>query len=632
MILLDQHIDANRKDVGEKALNLRRLQEAGFLVPKFVVIPAEVISKLWSEKNVKTASEMIHVLLQSHHYAVRSSALIEDQEKSSMAGIYKTRLAVTSEHLESSLEEVLLDASEKMNGNLKDFALIIQEFVEPDRSGVVFTRSPDGHPSLVLESVKGRGERLVGGEVTPRLERFLWSAVPDEYRDFQRIEALWGFPQDVEWCEAQGKRYYLQTRPITTLSSASYASMKKLDQVLPSERDFWYEKTDLSAAVPRPSEAMLTLLERIYGEAGPVQKVYGKYRMQYQPSVFWKSILGELYVDREAEMRTLFPAYGLKSSNEKNGITFRLKSFKGLLKTLQNQFFLQKLPIDDHEFVFESLQKLLQERFETSSLEASLRDFLNAYEVVFEINLKTTKAFEHFKNVLGRHSGFFQELLSSRRFPEEIVFPSLDVLDASAWKGNGLDLSDDSIFSASESPRTISDELLSWWKGLSDVRRSWVLSHLQRVRRWQELREYARWLTVKHMNQLRKFFSDSLMESHALSLPRVLTNLVGLQGPSSQTVSGGSARGVFVTVDSLPSLPRDLILYSPLLSPSLAQYLPSIKGIIAEQGGMLSHVAILARERNIPVLVGVPFSEAREAFGKSIHLDGEKGTWTVLES
>jgi len=630
MILLDQHIALNRKDVGEKALNLRRLQEAGFLVPKFVVIPSEVISKLWSEKNLKSASEVIHDLLQKQHYAVRSSALIEDQEKSSMAGIYKTKLAVTSEHLESALEEVLRDTAEEMGGDLKDFALIIQEFIEPERSGVTFTRSPDGHPSLVLESFQGRGEDLVSGSITPSREQFLWNAVPEQYRDFQRIEEIWDSPQDIEWCEVNGKRYYLQTRTITTITPDQYKSLKKLDQVLPSS-DFWYEKTDLSAAVPRPTADMMRILEKIYGENGPVQQVYKNHRITYQPSFFWKQIDGDLYVDREAEMKTLFPVYGIRSSQKHGSVSFCLKSFKGLLKTLKNQIALQRMTLDDHEDFFGNLQKSLLDESSLGTSDEVVQQFLQAYEVIFAINLKTTKAFQHLRTALGKHADYFQELLSSSRFSEEKIFPSLDIPEHSGWKGNGLDLSDTSPFSIASSTEYSSENILSWWNGLSDFRRSWIATYLQRARRWQELREYARWLTVKHVQLLRAFFPVQDVERSSLTLPSVITNLPFAKN-SRKVVSGGNARGILLTVDALSSDVEDVILYNPLLSPALAPYLSKVKGIITEQGGMLSHLAILAREKGIPVLTGVSTSEVQDFLGKEIHLDAEEGWWSVVES
>jgi pyruvate,water dikinase len=631
MIILDQHIDLNRRDVGEKALNLRRLQQAGFLVPKFVVIPAEVICKLWFEKNLKTASAMIHDLLQGHHYAVRSSALIEDQEKSSMAGVYKTRLAVTSEHLESALEDVLRDAAQKMGGDLKDFALIIQEFIEPERSGVTFTRSPDGHPSLVIESFQGRGEDLVSGSITPSREQFLWTSVPKHYQDFQQIESLWDSPQDIEWCEVNGKRYFLQTRPITTITSEQYQHLKLLDEMLPPNTDFWYEKTDLSAAVPRPSADMLSILEKIYGENGPVQQVYKKHRIAYQPSVFWKKIVGELYVDREVEMKTLFPAYGIRSTKKNGSVSFRLKSFKGLLKTLKNQFALQRMNVDDHEELFERLQELFMDESSPNTSDNAVQNFLQSYEVIFAINLKTTKAFQQLKTALGKHADLFQDLLSSSKFSEEKIFPSLDVPDHSDWKGNGLDMSDTSPFSVFSSVEYSSENLLSWWNGLSDFRRSWIATHLQRARRWQEIREYARWLTVKHVQRLRIFFTSHDVESSSLNLPSVITNLPGAS-ISMKVVSGGDARGTLLTVDNISSDVGEVIIYSSMLSPSLAPYLSKVKGIITEQGGMLSHLAILAREKGIPVLTGVSISEVQDFLGKEIHLDAGERRWSVLES
>ena len=45
--------------------------------------------------------------------------------------------------------------------------VVIQEFLDADYAGVTFTRSPYGENEIYTEYIKGAGEQLVSGKVTP---------------------------------------------------------------------------------------------------------------------------------------------------------------------------------------------------------------------------------------------------------------------------------------------------------------------------------------------------------------------------------------------------------------------------------------------------------------------------------
>lgn len=211
--------------------------------------------------------------------AVRSSATSEDTAAASFAGMNETFLNVRG-------ADALLDAVRHCWSSLFgartlyyranrgyelvdiDIAIIVQLQVESVRSGVMFTVDPStGAPDqLVIEGALGLGEAVVSGQVTP--DHFVVSksrreilrrevhgkeiaieyadgggtatraltgeestaaALTDEQvlelTDFGvRIEAHYGQPQDVEWAfDAAGSLWILQSRPITTLSSAPAA-------------------------------------------------------------------------------------------------------------------------------------------------------------------------------------------------------------------------------------------------------------------------------------------------------------------------------------------------------------------------------------------------------------------------
>ncbi|MBA3551577.1 MAG: hypothetical protein H0W27_01735 [Actinobacteria bacterium] len=172
---------------------------------------------------------------------VRSSATSEDTAGHSFAGIYESYPIRRPEDLEPAIRRVWASAfspralayvRERGLGRLPAIGVVIQRFLEADRSGVMFTRFPDpaGAPKILIEHVDGGCEKLVRGEVSP--ER-LWldplEAGPEQVtgplalshaRSLARlasdVERLFGSPQDVEWVLWRGAVHLVQSRPITT--------------------------------------------------------------------------------------------------------------------------------------------------------------------------------------------------------------------------------------------------------------------------------------------------------------------------------------------------------------------------------------------------------------------------------
>ena len=119
-------------------------------------------------------------------------------------------------------------------------AVVVQEMVIADKSGVLFTVDPiRGRAGcMVIEAARGLGESIVSGELIPDhyvLSRHDGSMV-DEFladpansrvlteQELQQLRALgtrleefFGSPQDVEWSIRGDDVLLLQSRPITTL-------------------------------------------------------------------------------------------------------------------------------------------------------------------------------------------------------------------------------------------------------------------------------------------------------------------------------------------------------------------------------------------------------------------------------
>ena len=375
--------------VGGKTGSLKTLMDNGFNVPRFIAIPPN--SEFSAEDIVK---EFICDL-----YAVRSSALIEDGREHSFAGQFKTKIAVKSTDLADAISEVTNHAKTFLKGDLSKFSLIIQEYIEADYAGICFTRNPVEGREMIFEYHKGIGEKVVGGEIKPKKTSCYWYQ-PDikcnlpkfdgMIADFQRTEALFGFPQDVEWCIKNKRWYFLQSRPITTKIKEQWEHDLYLDKTLPKKQRFYFEKTEISEIAPRPTQITLDLLKKIYEKNGPIENVYKKYGIKYIPVDFLRIIGNELYVDREKEIKAILPCYSYLKDER-----FRpeMASLKGFFVTLNNIFSLNKLSLSQYEHLAKTIEEKLKIVFSAElSVEQALFLFLKDYEIIFEINLLTQKA------------------------------------------------------------------------------------------------------------------------------------------------------------------------------------------------------------------------------------------------
>jgi pyruvate,water dikinase len=219
--------------------------------------------------------------------AVRSSARSEDSSDASYAGQYDSLLNIQGH------EAVLHAIREGWAGYFSDRAfryrhergqdqfnfnmgLIVQQMIDPDVSGVLFTMNPltGSRREILIEAGLGLGEAYVSDQLCPdtfyltrprgRLSRrrvqvqrsriadkpqMLKSVppgtgrlslvdVPPERRDRPaledqqaealgelglKIEHLFGAPQDIEWAiDARGQIFVLQARPVTTRTAPRY--------------------------------------------------------------------------------------------------------------------------------------------------------------------------------------------------------------------------------------------------------------------------------------------------------------------------------------------------------------------------------------------------------------------------
>ena len=213
------------KLVGGKAYGLAKLRAAGVNVPRTYVVPVTV--KDFDSRKYPELSDKVH-------YAVRSSADIEDGKSNSFAGMFDSFLDVEVSELSSNVNKVI---ASKNNSRLQQYietngltqpnmAVVLQDFVEPEFAGVWIGK--DGE-SGYLEYVKGNGEKLVSGQTNP--EREVWEKgtyagnrltcnsgdVGELLLEYQKsVVGQDGGVADFEWMILNNELVMLQYRPVTS--------------------------------------------------------------------------------------------------------------------------------------------------------------------------------------------------------------------------------------------------------------------------------------------------------------------------------------------------------------------------------------------------------------------------------
>jgi pyruvate,water dikinase len=91
-------------------------------------------------------------------------------------------------------------------------------------------------------------------------------------------------------------------------------------------------------------------------------------------------------------------------------------------------------------------------------------------------------------------------------------------------------------------------------------------------------------------------------------------------------IGWGSGRAVVVNCEcELARVAPGDILVTRVAGPALSHILPRVAGVVAELGGSTSHLASLARERGIPMVLGVLDATRRIPDGAQVAVDGVAG-------
>ena len=117
---------------------------------------------------------------------------------------------------------------------------------------------------------------------------------------------------------------------------------------------------------------------------------------------------------------------------------------------------------------------------------------------------------------------------------------------------------------------------------------------------------------------------------HLFASSRAPHTIAVLQGlGASKGVYEGPARRVSGPAD-FDRIKQGDVLVTESTTEAFNILLPLLGGIVTDNGGLLSHAAIVAREYGIPGVVGTREATERIGDGARIRVDGDAGEVTVL--
>jgi pyruvate,water dikinase len=398
---LDNLIDADL--YGAKAAHLSKMKRAGFPVPDGFVISAPAFFSFFIEKSDMTGliteirSEVKRV--GAKKYMVRSSAIGEDSDENSFAGQLdsfissneESEIRVNLQKCWASYNKENVRAYEKHSGKkLNGMGVIIQQLIEPDFAGVIFTRSHLKEGQLLVEFVEGHAEKLVSGESTPK--SFHYSSkeslheknyLPNLKKGLdiaEQIEQFYGSPTDIEWAIKDDVFYVVQARPITSKIKEKevYSSNTNLNENYPDPispllysiaRDSYYHYFKNLSKLFRVPPDEIRKLETAYANVIGIFGCKMYYNMSSIHEIFSASPFSELLI------RSFDNFVGYTAENRRIKKDFPARQKLSFLK----EFISLSLSLDRNVNEFESIVDAYSRQFKQAVVTEDLRSCFHGF-------------------------------------------------------------------------------------------------------------------------------------------------------------------------------------------------------------------------------------------------------------
>ncbi|RJP65899.1 MAG: hypothetical protein C4532_16865 [Candidatus Abyssobacteria bacterium SURF_17] len=706
----------DRNRVGGKGFSLAQLKRGGILVPNAILITSDTYASYvsstglreqillelsrkdfqdmrWEEmwdaslriRNMflKTAipPELVAQLkrviasgFKSSAVVVRSSALDEDSGIASFAGLHESYVNVRG--IDSILDHIrlvwaslwsdraLLYRQElRLDVERSAMAVVVQELVEGEKSGVVFGKHPMDESQAVIEAVYGLNQGLVDGIVEPdrwvldRKTRKLVShatatrnkalvtsregvsleplpagklsgaplnseEVTEVFLLAFRAEEIFGSPQDVEWTFRQGALYALQSRPITTAS--------------PDQRD---DKRPWYLSLRRSFENLKALREKIEHDLIPRMVREANALAERDPKALADSELAEEIARRSSIHKRWTDVYWTEFIPFAHGARLFGQVYNDVMR-----------PSDPYEFVDllrgSELASVERNRM-LEEMAASLRaDHALAEELRNEDYARCDEDFvRKIEDFLEKFGNIFVGTGSPQQGRKALIKLLLEMTDRgrakSQSRSGSITLLEENFLSQFEGDqRTYAVELLELGRASYRLRDDDNI-YLGRIEAqlFLALQEGKSRIGTRSGIDAANIDAQEVIKaltdvgytpvSGDAAPPKTkrgfqLTARQILGQPAGPGIATGKAR-VIAHLSDLMDFRAGEVLVCDALDPNMTFVVPLAAGIVERRGGMLIHGAIIAREYGLPCVTGVTDATLLIQTGDQLTVDGYLG-------
>jgi phosphohistidine swiveling domain-containing protein len=596
----------------------------------------------------------------------RSSSVVEDTSTSSMAGQFESIIGISGFDAFVAAVSAVLDSRARAGASDHPIAVLVQPLIEPRFGGVMFGVDPVAGRTdrRVVSAVQGGPEPLVSGEVDG--SRYVLEAPSAKVLEFDvndgavidagdlrrlvalsdRVASVYGGPQDVEWAIAtDGELWLLQSRPVTTeirgVPRGPVYGPGPVAETFPSpltelEADLWVpplrdavREAVLLAGVATQAEvnasevvicvdghvaidlrlageikSKRTILSRL-NPIPAVRRLRGAWRVGRLRSALPR--LSESLLDRTDTDLEQVPALRDLTSRQLLALLHRSRV---ILRALHA-----------HEILIGMLTDTGGNRMTGASV--ALRVLAEARQD----GLTDEEILARSPTVLALTA---PRVAPRPELPEEAT--SLHVTTAcQSCSDNGIlrEALRLRVRWVQEVSGRAACELGARLAAVGDLTSSELIRHmtLEQV----EAIATKRAVVVPPLVSGHKHdFGTPLPAWFQLSdLGRPIRAQCASEVGGGTGAGGGVGSGP-VTYDT-DDPPTGSVLVTTTLSPGLGPLLPRLKGIVAETGSVLSHLAILAREAGVATVVGYAGATDDLAEGTVVVVDGDDGRVTIQE-
>lgn len=680
---------AIRMELGRKSMDDMRWEE---IWDAALRIRSLFLAHPISEQLSSTIAEGLELLDPSMPLAIRSSAIGEDSAGHSFAGLHESIIGVRGKRAVDDAVRLVWaslwsDAALLYRRELgldparSRMAVVVQEMVDADSSGVAFARDPRdmGKDHAIIEAVPGPGSLLVDGLVDPDrwvMDRATHGVVgwdpgqredpneepllePQDLRTILEtllsVEQLFGWSPDIEWTGRSDALRVLQARPISTGVHDD------------DDARSWY-------LTLRPGDARLKeLRQRIVGQLIPRLAAEGEALAAEQLELLDDQGLADAIEERSRSLASWKKIYWDEFIPFAHGVRRLATYYNDALQPDDPYEFVdllrdQPMLAAQRNSVIGELAQLLRSE---SALRAAVEDILGSHaDSIQWATLRDellsrgvgAEVFVHrFDDLQDRFLDvtFDEERLSDR--PGALLS---NLLQLSQGPGPGDDRGVQPIHPAAE----LEEKLLT---AVGPERRNEAMEVIDTGRVSWRLRDDDNLLIGRLDSQLlhalhvaadrlrrsgRLTGNGHLNDSHLALLVRALRDLsVGAiviedgeksEAPTSSTTAPGEAPRQLIGQPASPGLATGVvrclfgrddlgtfrqgeILVCDAIQPTMTHLVPLAGGIVERRGGMLIHGAIIARELGIPCVNGVRDAAQILRNGDLVTVDGHLGIVTV---